>query len=633
MLTTSSLELLSIVLFKDNVEEVLSYLMKSGVFHPIDISEVEKELGKLSTLSTSNQNGELESLEIRLTDILRRTGIHLLPSKDIEGFNYSKVKEIISKVEGELEPIIKEKEKIQELLKVKENFFYQVKEYLPFPITKRVSYTFLEVYLGKINVENLSLLEKGLVDIPHIFYPIRKEKDEVVSLIIGLKQDKPLIGKVLKELAWQEMENLEQGTLLSKKVEGKLALEVKEYKLKLADIEENIKKLILSFMDDLSKAQFFLMFMRNLRELKRQSRATSNTVLICGWVPEEVKCKVIEEIKKISPASYIESKAPKELSISKEDIPVYLKNNWFLKPFELLVNSYGVPRYGTIDPTVFVAIGFLIMFGVMFGDLGHGLVLSLLSLFLIRNNKEKIKEAGILILYCGISSSLFGILFGSFFGYEFSSLWFKPINNLLEDFRLSIIFGIGVISTAIIINVINALRDNDYMKAFFDKAGLISGVVYWSVIGLVVKVFIRKGSLSSIHLLLILGGIILLLCKPIIEVIYRKKKEGLITNFIEGVVDILEITIGYLANTLSFIRISAFSLAHTGLFIAVFELSKIVSARGSDFWSWVIIVLGNIFIILLEGMVVTIQSLRLNYYEFFSRFFVSGKRIYKPMGI
>ncbi|MCM8773263.1 MAG: hypothetical protein NC820_00775 [Candidatus Omnitrophica bacterium] len=607
--------------------------MKTGVFHPIDISEVEKELGKLSTLVTSDQNGEWEGLEIRLTDILRRTGIHLLPSKDIEGFDYSKVKEIISKIEEELEPVMKEKERLQELLRVKENFFYQVKEYLPFPINKRVSYTFLEVYVGKINVENLSLLEKGLVDIPHIFYPIRREKDEVVSLIIGLKQDKPLIGKVLKELSWQERENFEEDTLLSKKVEGKLAVEVKEYKLKLADIDEKIKKIIFSFMDDLSKAYFFLMFMRNLRELKRQSRVTSNTVIICGWVPEEAKFRVIEGIKKVSPASYIEAKNPKELSIPKEDIPVYLKNNWFLKPFELLVNSYGVPRYGTIDPTVFVAIGFLIMFGVMFGDLGHGLVLSLLSLALIRNNKEKIKEAGILILYCGISSSLFGILFGSFFGYEFSSLWFKPINNLLEDFKLSIIFGIGVISTAIIINVINALKDNDYMKAFFDKAGLISGVVYWSIIGLVVKVFIRKGSLSSIYFLLILGGIILLLCKPIIEVIYRKKREGLITNFIEGVVDILDITIGYLANTLSFIRIAAFSLAHTGLFIAVFELSKIVSARGSNLWSWVIIILGNIFIILLEGMVVTIQSLRLNYYEFFSRFFVPGKRIYKPMGI
>jgi len=103
------------------------------------------------------------------------------------------------------------------------------------------------------------------------------------------------------------------------------------------------------------------------------------------------------------------------------------------------------------------------------------------------------------------------------------------------------------------------------------------------------------------------------------------------TAFMESTIDILEIVMGYLANTVSFIRIAAFALAHTGLFLSIFELSRIMRGIGGTAASVVVMVLGNILIILLEGLVVSIQSLRLNYYEFFSKFFMSGKRFYKPL--
>jgi V/A-type H+-transporting ATPase subunit I len=90
---------------------------------------------------------------------------------------------------------------------------------------------------------------------------------------------------------------------------------------------------------------------------------------------------------------------------------------------------------------------------------------------------------------------------------------------------------------------------------------------------------------------------------------------------------------GYLANTVSFIRIAAFALAHTGLFLSIFELSRIMKGVGGTAASVVVMVLGNILIILLEGLVVSIQSLRLNYYEFFSKFFMSGKSFYKPLNM
>ena len=103
----------------------------------------------------------------------------------------------------------------------------------------------------------------------------------------------------------------------------------------------------------------------------------------------------------------------------------------------------------------------------------------------------------------------------------------------------------------------------------------------------------------------------------------------------ESLVGILEVFMGYMANTVSFIRVAAFALAHTGLFIAIFDLAKIVhsDSGAGNAMSWTVLIVGNIVSIGLEGLVVTIQSVRLNYYEFFSKFFMAGKSVYKPLSV
>ena len=173
----------------------------------------------------------------------------------------------------------------------------------------------------------------------------------------------------------------------------------------------------------------------SLLEARRYSCATEKTALISGWVPKSDKDRIINDVKKLDPSSCIEERNAEELDISKEEVPVKLKHTKVFKPFELLIGAYGIPRYGTIDPTIFVAISFLLMFGAMFGDMGHGLVLVVISLFLWRSKKEKVKQAATLIFYCGISSGIFGVLYGSFFGYEFFSLWIKPMHSIIEIFK------------------------------------------------------------------------------------------------------------------------------------------------------------------------------------------------------
>jgi V/A-type H+-transporting ATPase subunit I len=262
--------------------------------------------------------------------------------------------------------------------------------------------------------------------------------------------------------------------------------------------------------------------------------------------------------------------------------------------------------------------------------------LILISMFMGRKPaSEALLRTKALMLYCGSSAVIFGLLYGSFFGIEFKSLWIKPIENIMEVFKISIYVGIVMISLGIIVNVINALRDRDYVKVLFDKAGLIGGIIYWAGIGLVSKMLVSNSRIPSFYFYLILSGVLILFLYPIVDCVVKKKYSHLVESFMESIVGILEVFMGYLANTVSFIRVAAFALAHTGLFIAIFDLAKIVHTDGNagNVMSWLVLIGGNILAIGLEGLVVTIQAVRLNYYEFFSKFFMAGKSVYKPLSV
>ncbi len=617
------------VILKDRSEEVISRLLKLGLFHPVDIRYIDKELKDLSPWEIEKERQDWEALEINLRETLRKLNLAVYPAmpEDTAGFSYDQIKNTLYGIESKLLPLTEKREDLLEELKTKESIFAQIKEYFPLPIKRGSFYTFLEISLGKLDEKNIPPLERSLQDIPHLVYPFNKEEaGKVIALIIGLRRDRALIDKVLRDLSWERIEYPREMQELSSDVEKQIKNQIQDCRKKIEGLEAQITSLAQGSRDGLSRIYSFIALKKTMLEAKRYSCATEKTVVMSGWVPREDKKRVTDEIKKIDRSFYIEGKSAEELDIPKEDIPVRLKHNPFLKPFELLVDSYGLPRYGTVDPTVFVAISFLLMFGAMFGDLGQGLVLALASFFLGKSKKEGLRQASVLIFYCGISSAVFGALYGSVFGFEFPSMWLRPMTNVLEFFRLSIYFGIGVISLGILINIINALRDKDYIKAIFDKAGLIAGIIYWLAIGEVSKYLASKTPASPLYVGLIAVGVFILFLKPVIEVIFRKKEENILMSLMESTLEVFEIFIGYLSNTVSFMRIAAYAITHASLFLAIFELSRALKGAG-----FIIIILGNILIILLEGLVASIQAIRLNYYEFFSKFFMSGKQTFKPL--
>ncbi len=632
MFTAEAMELVTITVLKERAEEVVSRLLKSGVFHPVDIRGIEQEMEGVSQFQIDKEYSLCESLQLRLGDIVRKAGITLSPGKELKGFSYDEADKNLSKAEEAIKPLVAQREDLNVRLSTKEAMLSRLEEYTPFSInTPPSSRSFLKAEMGSIEEKNLPILERSLKDIPHIIYPFKKEGSRAVLLFIGLRRDRELLEKVLRDLGWIKLDQSNEPKELSKEVVKKIKDEIDVCKKNIETVTSSLGKLKDELREGLSETESYVAVKRSLLEVKKYSCVTEKTALISGWVPRPEKDRILNEVRKFDPSSCIEERRAEELDIPKEEIPVKLQHTKIFKPFELLVDAYGIPRYGSVDPTIFVAISFLIMFGAMFGDMGHGLVLSLASIFFWKSKIEKVRQAGTLIFYCGISSGLFGALYGSFFGYEFPSLWIKPMHNIVEIFKLSILFGIVMITAGILLNVVNAFKDKDYLKAFFDKGGLIAGVIYWTGIALVSKMLVSRAGFQPVYIVVFLSCIGLLFLKPLVELIVKKKRESVLTAFMESTIDILEIVMGYLANTVSFIRIAAFALAHAGLFLSIFELSRIMKNIGGAAAYLIVIVLGNILIILLEGLVVSIQSLRLNYYEFFSKFFMSGKRFYKPL--
>jgi V/A-type H+-transporting ATPase subunit I len=326
-----------------------------------------------------------------------------------------------------------------------------------------------------------------------------------------------------------------------------------------------------------------------------------------------------------------------------------------------LVFSYGAPLYGSIDPTGFVAIFFTLLFGIMFGDMGQGLVLLLLGL-LIKHKKLKFlssfKNFGIPLIAVGISSMFMGLLYGSVFSNETlleaptriitgalsrtqlgGALHISETEKLLRLMpekeggigKLFVFFGftigLGVIlnSVGMIFNVLNQWTLKRYEKAVFSKTGIAGILIFWYAVVLALRI-IFGGAFHLVDTIVLAALAMLIFFGPIMWRLISGERpiapEGIFAFVMEGIVEMLEILSSYISNTVSFLRVGAFALSHAVLSFIVFYLSGMVgkSIVGS-IASFLIMLFGNAVIIVLEGMIVAIQVTRLQYYEFFSKFF------------
>lgn len=358
--------------------------------------------------------------------------------------------------------------------------------------------------------------------------------------------------------------------------------------------------------------------------------------ILCGWMSEKDVGLFQKDIENDENLYCIIEDEDNNIT---RDPPTKLKNPKICRPFEMFTRMYGLPAYHELDPTIFVSLTYALIFGAMFGDVGQGLFLVIGGMLLY---KLKGSDLAAIVSMAGVFSTIFGFMFGSVFGFEIiEPLWLRPINQMMSVpfigtlntvFVVSIVFGMFLILLTMVFHVINAIRTRDTVNIWFDHNALAGLIFYGSVVAVILLFMSGKAMPASVVLFLMFGLPLLLILfkEPLTRRLEKKNREMTGSKgmfLVQGFFELFEILLSYFSNTLSFVRIGAFALSHAAMMQVVLSLA---GAESGGSINWLVVILGNIFVCGMEGLIVGIQVLRLEYYELFSRFYKGTGREFIP---
>jgi vacuolar-type H+-ATPase subunit I/STV1 len=489
-------------------------------------------------------------------------------------------------------------------------------------------FKYIFVKAGLINRDFHLKLERYLkdADLTYVVKSYSHKEDFVV--ISGAVSYKPYIEEALALLNFHDFkfDELKDPESQLPLVDIRSMLEDKESKME--DFIEEANKLrteINPFKETISEAL-------KIEDVRSTIAKIGKNALIQGWVPTDKIGLLQEAISNASDkTAYINLENPR----TEDNVPTQLSNPSIFKSFELFTRLAGTPNYFEIDPTPIFTIFYVIMFGMMFGDIGGGLVFIVLGLLLSRVYKNilgirasAVRNLGKVFFICGISTIIFGAFYGEFFLIEaFHPFLLSPLKDQNEIMAIALIFGVAQIMLGLILSVYNKLRTGHKLEALLSERGLL-GLAYYSV-GVVLAIkFIAAGMnlnafMDNIFLTYVALGLLgLIFVAPVI--IGLIEGEGnIIQKLLIGFTGFFEALIAFLANSISYIRLAALAIAHGAFALSAALLAGVIGGLPSY-------LLINIIVIIIEGMSVTIQSMRLMYYEFFTKFYSGTGKPYRP---
>ena len=639
----------SAVILRSDLDRVLDAVAQLGVLHPARIEETEEWAKDLSATDAEQLTAEYTKRRLRLQQLMDAASLASSEGGPALGKSQSTpefdpLDAAIEALEVRLSPLQQAQAaalaKRTELTTLSEQLAALLPANVSLPLLARSS--FLATEVGSVNASRIPDLQAALADVPSFILPYRMDEGLVDVVCVVLLRDKALLESCLRDAGFREASMPQDLGTVTTETQARIVRELATLETELSRIAEELSRAHAAILPEVQSLTHRIDDSLTLLTLKDYCRVSDKASVFAGWVPSAKTRALVSALRaKTEGRAIIDVAGAEALEAAHGDdvdVPVWIQFPVFLRPFKLLVDGYGVPSYRMLDPTLFVAVTFLVMFGMMFGDVGHGLVLAGAGVYMFKT-RESLKDASVLVIACGAMSALFGFLFGSVFGFEhlIPTLWIKPLENTTTLFFAAIALGAISISVGLILNIVNAVRSHAFLRNFFDVSGPLTALAYWAAAGLAVKAMLsRSDTSSSWTLWLVIAPLAAFFAKgPVLAMAGIQDKafpEGVIGYLMECVVKILEVLMGCLANTVSFIRVGAFGLAHAGLFLAIFSIADAVSsAPGGTVMSWLVLIVGNIIVIVLEGVVVTIQALRLEYYEFFSKFFSRMGTKYQPV--
>ncbi len=602
---------------KQDVNAVIDYNYIKQYSSQKNLSEVKRKLDAMLDIFDLKRNAYMGPVKDRYDW-----------NHDLEVLDrlYEKVRETNESYES----LLRERRELSEL----EGYISCIKN-ADFNLKEAIDMKYINVKFGRLTKYSMERLKKNYENISAIAFKLKQDNENVTCMFLIPVPVEIEVERVLVSLGFNELKvNVSyDGTPAQwlsemEQRDTQIAGEIEGLRAEL----DGLKK---KYGDDVEGFYSKLMMEYKIEELKSYIACTNEFFYLTGWVPRYKKKTLSQFLEEYEDNLIIVYKDASDIQTGIAP-PTCLKNSYITRPFEAVVRLYGIPSYKELDPTAFLGISYMLLFGAMFGDMGQGLVLFIIGEILMRLKHRP--NLGGVFARLGISSTVFGLLYGSVFGFEdiIEAVLVRPMDSINDMLIGTVIFGVALLIIGYVFSLINAYRAKDFENGIFDKNGAAGMLFYILLLYLVV------GELGFVKLIIPAGALIIVLIVLMALILFKEPlshalkgirplyNEKASDYYIEGGFGVIETLLSLFSNTVSFVRVGAFAINHVGLFMAFETLSKMAS---NGVASALVLILGNIVIIGLEGLIVFIQGLRLEYYELFSKYFTGDGYEYNPFRI
>lgn len=657
MARTTEMRLIELMALKQDIQNVILYLGKNGNF--------QFQSKKRFSNSTSENDEKFTNIDAHFFDCLQKTraffeiedltdsDLKFVAATDSDRDEANKIISATDDFEKRAEETTEKLSKVSDTLKEAESF-----SNLQIPYSQLEHLSFIALRIGRIPSDNFENLKEA-VGLHGVIVPLGNDKSKILAA--SSKKGRFALDTELKKFGFVNMEIPENFKGIPEEALDSMRQEKVEAERDVKKIAEEKKNYAETHSEEVRRLLGAFSISKQIKDIQNNLESTSMVYRITGWVPASDARNFMKELDELTEGriairEYLPSEVPSVLS-GKEKVPVKLSHGKFISAFERMIFSYGSPLYGTIDPTPFVAIFFTFLFGIMFGDFGQGLVIFLVGLLMA---KKVIKVGGWnkfapIFMGVGCTSCIMGLITGEFFGTEtvlrpfalfVTGLFGNPhapilkvmpssnpnsIKVIFGIFGVTIALGFVINSIGVIVNMCNNVIRKKWGSVIFGKSGLSGLLFYWYVVAFAIRIVVFHHSPAIFDWIFI--GVTLFFsafCEPF-ERLFNKERPVIENGFsslvIGGLVELIEVVSNYLSSTISFVRVGAFALAHAVLGFIIEMMSAKCGPVGGIF----VLIIGNAIVVVLEGMIVAIQVIRLQYYEFFSKFFNETGAEFKPL--
>ena len=637
------MELVNIAGLIGDLDQVLLKCCQSNCFHiELAIHSATEDKKGLSTLNEENP----------YTSVLRNiaklaTNLNLkfesLNYADIYMDDIEKIDQVTGDIQKKISDYTHSLQDVRAEISLQEQALRQLKHLsgIDVKFERLFSCEYSKIRVGKLPVDSYPKLDY-YDDKDFFFIPFETTTSYVWGCYFVPNSSSLLVDDIFRSLYFERIRipDFVKGT--AEKAFESIQADIEKEKKIEEELLAKIETLKNENFEYLNKAFVKLKFLNDTFELRKMVATINGKFYMIGFIPHKEKKRFEELFDTITSVSIVFNPPDSDTQIQP---PTKIKNGFFSKPFSMLVEMYGLPKYGGINPTSFFAITYTLLFGMMFGDVGQGGIIVAIGLVMSLFMKQKV---GGILTRVGLSSMFFGFIYGSVFGFEHLldpvyhaiGLEHKPIEVFEKtNFLLisAVAIGVVLITISITLNIIIGFREKNYEKALFGSNGIAGLTFYLSLVIGAVCTLLGNNIMTVPYIigLIIIPLLLMFFRTPLSNYVKYKKThvgeeaEGIGIFIAENFFELFEFLLSYITNTMSFLRVGGFILSHAGMMLVVMTLAEGVSAGISP----IIIVIGNIFVMAMEGMIVAIQVIRLEFYEIFSRFYDGDGKPFVPVQV